>query len=532
MRTLKEVLRLYGEAGLGVRAVARSCGLSHSTVSEVLARANQAGLRWPLSAGLEEADLLARLYPDKQGRPRLQPEPDLATIHQELRRKGVTLQLLWLEYKAVHPTGYQYSQFCARYRAWRRTLPSSLRQTHRAGEKLFVDYAGQTVPVKDAVTGQVRAAQIFVAVLGASNYTYAEASFTQDLPSWIGAHTRALAFFGGVPALVVPDNLKAGVSRADRYEPDVNPTYYAWAEHYGTAILPTRPYKPRDKAKAENAVLVVERWILAALRHRTFFSLAELNTAMRALLERLNDKPFQKLLGSRRSLFAQLDRPALKPLPAQPYEYAQWCRVRVGVDYHIEVDHSHYSVPAALVRQEVEVRLTAGVVEVLHQGRRVASHARSERPGQCVTDPHHRPLAHQKHLEWTSTRLVAWAEQVGPATKTLVQAILEARPHPEHGYRSCLGLQRLSQHYPLERLEAASARAMAIGARSYRSVKSILEHGLDQFALPSDAVPGEGAHLQSVLAHAHVRGAAYYRLEHRENPEEEEETAHAYAANA
>ena len=518
MRTLKEVLRLHGEAGLGVRAVARSCGLSHSTVSELLTRAERAGLAWPVAADVEEAVLVARLYPDKQGRPRLQPEPDLATIHQELRRKGVTLQLLWLEYKAAHPTGYQYSQFCARYRAWRRTVDVSLRQTHVAGEKLFVDYAGQTVPVTDPVTSQVRSAQIFVAVLGASNYTYAEASFTQDLPASIGAHTRAVTFLGGVPALVVPDNLKAGVSRADRYEPDVNPTYYAWAEHYGTAILPTRPQKPKDKAKVETAVLVVERWILAVLRHRTFFSLAQLNAAIRALLERLNDKPFQKLPGSRRSLFAQLDRPALRPLPVQPYEYAQWRRVRVGVDYHLEVDHSYYSVPAALARQEVEVRLTASLVEVLHGGRRVASHPRSDRPGQCVTDPHHPPLAHQKHLEWTPGRLVDWAAVVGPSTGALVRAILEARPHPEHGYRSCLGLQRLSRQYPPDRLEAASARALALGAWSYRSVKSILDHGLDHLPQQHAAAPEPG-----VPDHAHLRGAAYYRQEGR---------AHADATDA
>ncbi len=521
MRTLKEVLRLHGEAGLGVRAIARSCGLSHSTVSALLTRAEQVGLAWPMAADVDEAVLVARLYPDKQGRPRIQPEPDLATIHQELRRKGVTLQLLWLEYKAAHPTGYQYSQFCARYRTWRRTVDVSLRQTHVAGEKLFVDYAGQTVPVTDPATGQVRAAQIFVAVLGASSYTYVEASFAQDLPSWIGAHTHALTFFGGVPALVIPDNLKAGVSRADRYEPDVTPTYHEWAEHYGTAILPARPHKPKDKAKAENAVLVVERWILAVLRHRTFFSLTELNAAIRALLEHLNDKPFQKLPGSRRALFTQLDRPALRPLPAQPYEYAQWRRVRVGLDYHLEVDHNYYSVPAALVRQDVEVRLTAGVVEVLHRGRRVASHPRSDRVGQCVTDPHHRPLAHQKHLEWTLGRLVDWAIAVGPSTGALVRAILDKRPHPEHGYRSCLGLQRLSQHYPHERLEAASARALAIGASSYRSVKSILEHGLDHCTLPADAVPG-AALPQSLPAHAHVRGAAYYR---------QEELVHARAAN-
>jgi transposase len=527
MRTISEILRLHGELGLGARAIARSCGRSHSTVSDLLTRAERMGLDWPLPAELDEAALVARLYPDKLGRPRTQPEPDLATIHQELRRKGVTLYLLWLEYKQAHPTGYQYSQFCARYRAWRRTLPSSWRQSHVAGEKLFVDYAGQTVPVVDPATGEVRPAQIFVAVLGASNYTYAEAAFSQEVPAWIGAHCRAFTFFGGVPALVVPDNLKAGVSRADRYEPDVNPTYYELAEHYGTAILPTRPHKPKDKAKVETGVLVVERWILAALRHRTFFSLAELNAAIRTLLDRLNDKPFQKLAGSRRSLFEALDRPALKPLPTQPYEFAQWRRVRVGVDYHIEVDHSHYSVPAALVRQEVEVRLTAAVVEVLHHGRRVASHLRSAHSGQCVTDPHHRPLAHQKHLEWTPARLVAWAEQVGPSTGALVHAILQARPHPEHGYRSCLGLQRLSQHYPGERLEAASARALGIGAHSYRSVKSILEHGLDQLPLLGVGAAATGPALP-VDVPAHVRGAAYYRRE----PLEKEEGSDAQPANA
>jgi transposase len=361
MRKLKDVLRLIHEAGLGQRQVARSLNLSPSTVGEYRRRAALAGLTWPLPEGLDDAALEQRVFPPPDSRPaHLRPLPVWAEVHAELkRRKGVTLALLWEEYKAIHPEGLQYSRFCDHYRAWAGRLDLVMRQTHRAGEKLFVDWAGQTVPVVSRTTGEVRAAQIFVAVLGASSYTYAEATWTQTLPDWIGAHTRTLGFLGGSPEILVPDNPRTGIDRACRYDPDVNATYAEWAAHYGVAVIPARVRKPRDKAKVEVGVQIVERWVLAALRNRTFFSLAELNAAIRTLLERINQRTFKKLPGSRRSLFETLDRPALRPLPANPYVFAEWSRVRVHIDYHVEVDHHYYSVPHPLVGKQLDARASA-----------------------------------------------------------------------------------------------------------------------------------------------------------------------------
>jgi transposase len=499
------MLRLYYETGLSVRGIARSLSISHSTVGELLHRAQAAGLSWPLDDGLDDTSLEALLYPGNTTRTQKRPQPDWNYIHQELRRKSVTLQLLWLEYKQDHPDGYQYSQFCELYRRWRGKLDVVMRQTYRAGEKMFVDYAGETVPIINPDTGEVRQSQVFVAVLAASNYAYAEASWSQDLPSWILAHCRAFEFFGGVPEVVIPDNLRSGVSRACRYEPDTNPTYQEMAAHYGTIIIPARPGEPRDKAKVENAVQVVERWILAALRKRTFFNLAELNQAIREELKKLNEKPFQKLDGSRKSFFETLDKPALKPLPAQRYEFARWKKARVNIDYHIQVDHNYYSVSHALVRKEVDVRLTASTVEVLHKGQRVASHWRVYGKGRYTTEPTHMPAAHRKHLEWSPSRLIRWGKSIGPHTAELVQTILQERPHPEQGYRSCLGLLRLAQHYPPERMDAACRRALDYGARSYRSVKSILSKGLDQVPI------GHKPDVPPIVQHANLRGPDYYQ---------------------
>jgi len=354
----------------------------------------------------------------------------------------VTLQLLWHEYKAAQPTGLQYSQFCVHYRRWARTLDVCLRQEHRAGEKLFVDYAGQPLWLTDPETGARTPVALFVAVLGASNYTYAEATRGADLASWIMSHVRTFEYLGGVPAALIPDNQKGAVLRPDRYEPDLHPTYLDCATHYGTVILPARVRRPRDKAKVETGVLVVERWIVAALRHRTFFSLAELNAAIGELLARLNARRFRKLPTSRQVLFETLDRPALRLLPGTRYLFAEWKRAGVHIDYHVAVDGHYYSVPYQLVQQEVEVRLSTTVVEILHKGQRVASHGRSYRPGGFTTEPAHRPKTHQAYLAWTPARLVHWAETIGVATAALVAAILASRPHPEQGYRSCLGRLR------------------------------------------------------------------------------------------
>lgn len=505
MRKIKEVLRLRAR-GLSDREIARSLGIGRSTVRRFRKRAEEADLVWPLPEGLTDGALEARLFPPHPPPgTHERPTPDWKTVHDELRRRGVTLQLLWLEYKEASPDGYQYSRFCDLFREWKGSIDPVLRQEHRAGEKVFVDYAGQTVAVVDPDSGEVREAQIFVGVLGASNFTYTEATWSQGLPDWIGSHVRMFESFGGVPELVVPDNLAAGVRKACRYDPDVNPTYQELATHYGVAVLPTRPRAPRDKAKVETGVQIVERWVLAPLRNHTFFGLAELNREIARLREALNDRPFQKLDGSRRSLFEELERPALRALPATRYEYAEWRKARANIDYHIDVKGHYYSVPHRLVRKEVEVRLTATTVEAFHDGRRVAAHRRSHRKGGFTTDPGHRPKAHRKHLEWTPSRMIRWAEKTGPHTAAVVTRILEERPHPEQGYRSCLGILRLGDRYSPERLEAACQRALGIRGVSYRSIKSILENGLDR--LPLD---GEQAVLELPQEHTNVRGPDYY----------------------
>ncbi len=505
MRQIREVLRQKWELGFSNRQIGRSCGLSRPTVAAYLRRAEAASLSWPLSGELDDNELEDKLFPPPPAIPAEQRTvPDWSVVHRELKRKGVTLQLLWDEYKAANPEGFQYSWFCEHYRRWLGKLDVVMRQTHRAGEKLFVDYAGQTVPVIERRTGEVYEAQIFVAALGASNYSYAEATFSQALPDWIGSHVRAFNYLGSLPEVIVPDNIKSGVHLAHRYEPELNPTYAEMAQHYGVAIVPTRVVKPRDKAKVEVAVQIVERWILARLRNRQFFSLAELNAAIAELLEVLNRRPFKKLPGTRRSMFESLDRPAMRALPATPYEYAEWKKVRVNIDYHVTIDKHYYSVPYQLVKQQLEARVTARTVEIFNKGKRVASHRRSYRQGQHTTVNAHMPKAHREYAEWTPARLVRWAGETGPATAKLVEKILTSRPHPQHGFRACLGIMRLGKRYGTQRLEAASRRALAIGSCSYKSVESILKNGLDRKSLPSTTTE------TPAIEHDNLRGADYY----------------------
>jgi len=504
MRVIKEVLRLRYEAGLPYSAIAASCRQGQTTVRNYVLRAQAAGLSWPLPEGLDEEQLERLLFPPPAPSAVRRPPADWPAIHQELRRKGVTLGLLWQEYKQAHPDGYQYSQFCELYRRFASTLEPVLRQHYVAGEKLFVDYAGQTVPVVDRRTGEVREAQIFVAVSGASNYTYVEATWTQTREDWLGAHRRCFEFMGGVHALVVPDNLKVGVKSPCFYDPELNRAYQELAEHYGAAVLPARVRRPRDKAKAEAGVQGVERWILAPLRNRRFFSLYELNQALWELLADYNRRPFYKLESCRQSLFEQLEKPALRPLPAQPYEFAEWRKARVSVDYHVEVERHYYSVPYQLLRQQVEVRITAQVVEIFHRGQRVASHLRSTLRGHHTTIAEHMPHNHREYLEWSPSRLTRWAQQIGPATAAVVEQILNSRAHPQQGYRACLGILRLGKPCSA-RLEAACQRALAIGALSYRSINSILKHGLEAQPLPATS-----ASSTSPIAHANIRGAQYY----------------------
>ena len=508
MRKVRQVLRLAWEAGLKKREIARSLSLSPTTVAEYLRRAGDAGLNWPLPATLDDSQLEARLFPTlTKAQKQQRPLPDWAEVHRESKRKGMTLMLLWEEYKAIHPGGLQYSQFCDRYRVWTGKLDLVMRQHHRAGEKLFVDYAGQTVPVIERTTGEIRDAQIFVATLGASHYTYAEATWTQQLPDWIASHIRCFEFLRSVPAVLVPDNLKSAVTKPCRYEPEANATYEDLADHYGTAILPARVRRPRDKAKVENGVLLVERWILARLRHQTFFSLSELNSAIQKLLVGLNNKPFKKLPGCRRELFEQLDSPAMQTLPSERYTYAEWKKARVHIDYHVEVLGHYYSVPYALVKQELDVRITAHTVELLQRNKRVASHRRSSLKGRHTTLTEHMPKAHQQYANWTPQRLVRWAEKTGPATAGLVHNILTHRKHPQQGFRSCLGIMRLAKTYGDDRLEAACRRALKLGAISFKSVQSILKTGLDRQTLL--AIDEEQETLEPI-DHPNIRGAGYY----------------------
>jgi transposase len=508
MRQIREILRLRWAGRLPQRAVARACGVGLGTVSEYCRRAAQAGLSWPLPDELDDAQLEARLFRrvhDLVGVSR--PLPDMAWLHQELKRPGVTLQRLWLEYLDAHPDGYRYSQFCRHYERWVRTLAPTMRQVHRAGEKAFVDFSGQRPVLCDPKTGELVSVELFVGVLGASNYTYAEACLSQDLPSWISAHVRMLEYFQGSPAILVPDNLRSGVTKPCRYDPMINRTYLDLARHYGLAIVPARAGRARDKAKVEAGVLLAQRWILAALRHRRFFALAELNAAIRELLERLNTRPMQKLGVSRRLLFEQLDRPALRPLPLTPYEFAVWTNCGVNIDYHIEVAHNYYSVPYQLLHQRVErveARLTATMVEIFLHGRRIASHRRLPGRGQASTQPEHMPHAHRAHAEWTPSRLIAWAAKTGPATAQVVTEILASRPHPEQGYRACLGLLRLGKRYGAARLEAACVRARHLGAPRYRTVQNILTTGLDQVPLDEPVPP------PVLPVHPNLRGADYY----------------------
>ncbi len=508
MRNIKELLRLKFDCGLSHERIGRALGLSKGVVSKYVARAGIAGLDWPGVAALDEAQLAARLCPPAASQRGERAGIDLPWVHRELRRKGVTLQLLWQEYCQGHPglPTYQYTQFCAHYHAYAGVQRRSMRQLHRAGEKLFIDYAGPTVPIVNPDTGEMRRAHIFVAVLGASNYTYACATVGETQGDWLRGLDQALQFFGGVPALVVPDNPRALVKRPDRYEPELNRATQACAEHYGTAILPARPRKPQDKAKVEVGVQVVERWILARLRHQCFFTLVALNRAIAELLVELNARPFKTLPGNRRDWFERLDRPALGPLPEQPFEVARFKVCRVNIDYHVDLDGHYYSVPHALVRREVEARITDTTVEILHGGRRVASHARSRSPGGYSTLAEHMPAAHRAHREWSPGRFLRWAEDIGPATRQLVEHLLTARPHPEMGYRSCLGLLALARQYGHDRLEAACARAWAIGARTRRSVLSILQGGLDRQPLPTAAAQVDWISPE----HDNLRGPDYY----------------------
>jgi transposase len=503
MRKVRDVLRLSA-AGMSKRMIAASLGVSATAARDCIGRAQRAGLGCPLPEGLTDEALEVRLYPPPAMAARdRRPQPDWAAVHRELRRPGVTLQLLWEEHRAAHPDGYGYSRFCELYRAWEARLSPTMRQSHVAGERMFVDYAGTTLEVIDSSTGEAKTVQLFVAALGASSYTYAEATWTQGLSDWIGSHTRAFAFIGGAPAMVVSDNLRSGITKACFYEPAVNRTYAEMAAHYNTAIVPARPYRARDKAKVEVAVQIATRFVIAKLRNRQFFSLSTLNAAIAELVAQINTRASRHLGASRRALFEDLERSALKPLPAEPYVFAEWKECRVGLDYHVEIAKHYYSVPHQLLREKVWARITARTVEVFYRGKRIAAHVRSSSNRKHTTVREHMPSSHRRYADWTPERLRRHAGEVGRNTSALVEIILRERTHPEQGFRACVGILRLAKTYGRERLEVACSRALEIGARSYSSVNSILKNNLDR---QRPAMPADGP----AIAHDNIRGPTYF----------------------
>lgn len=510
MRKIQEIFRLYHGSGLSQHQIASSLDISSGVVNKYLQLARQMGISWPLPENFNEEAFLQKWRQshaiDRQ--PKDYAPVDVIYVHQELKRPHVTLQLLWDEYVKQNEgvRYYSYTQFTRYYKEWKKRQQPSMRQTHKAGDKVFVDYAGDTISILDRATGEIRRAQLFIAVLGASNYTFAEATWTQTLPDWIGSHVRLFRYFRGVPRLLVPDNLKAGITKACRYEPDINRTYADCIAHYDTAVLPARPAKPKDKAKVEGCVLLAYRWILARFRHRQFESLHELNQEIKRLLEDFNNRAFKKLPGSRKSQFEALDSPALKPLPQQDYEYAEFKIARVNLDYHIEVEKHYYSVPYLLIREEVDVRLTERMIEVFHKNKRVAVHRRNHQAGVHTTSAEHMPKAHQAHAGWTPGYFLNRAIQIGPKTRDIVQAIIEHKKHPEQSYRACLGLLRLEKRFSKERLEKACEYALHINAPRRRSVLSILEKGLDQQPLLRESALTQ----QTLPFHENIRGANYY----------------------
>ena len=460
MRKIRDVIRLKFGCRMSERQIACRLGLARSTVADYLTRVRQAGLAWPLPDQLTDGELEDRLFARARVKAgsRRRPEPDWPSVHRELRRPCVTLMMLWEEYRRAHPDGYGYSRFCELYRGFEARLSPTMRQTHVAGDKVFVDYSGRKIETVDPHTGEFRRAELFIGALGASSYTYAQATWTQSLPDWIGAHVRMFAFFGGVPRLIVPDNLKAGVTKASFYDPEINRSYAHMAGHYDVGILPTRPRRPRDKAKVEVAVKIAQSYILGRLRNRRFFSLHDANKAIAEAVAQINDRPMRRLGASRRELFEQLDKPALQPLPAEAYEYAEWKLVRVGPDYHVEIHRFYYSVPANLIRQQLDARITATGVELFHRGRRVAAHARRHAGMRHATSPEHMPSSHRRYAAWSVERFRREARSIGPHTEALIAAILAGRPHPEQGFRTCVGVLKLFRGSNRQRAEAVCER--------------------------------------------------------------------------
>jgi len=502
MRKIKEVLRLFHECGLSKRKTAQICNISRPSVQEYIMRANAAGLSWPLPENMTDQQIEQKLY--TQTRPK-HLEKELIPyeyLYQEIRRPNVTLSLLWEEYKQNNPEGYQYSQFCNLFRTYSKKLNYSMRQEHKAGEKLFVDF-GEGLNLVDPKTGEKIPTRLFVAVWGASNYTYAAATLDEGLYSWIKVNKDALEYFDCCPKVIVPDNLKSAVSKACRYEPDINPTYAEFAAHYSVAILPARPYKPKDKAHAENGVKLAKRWILARLRNKIFYSLAELNKEILKLLDKLNERVMRKINKSRKELFEILDKPHAQLLPDNSFEFAEWKKARVNINYHISFDEHDYSVPYTYIHQEIDIRATINTVEVFYKGNRICSHQRSYKKHKYTTVKEHMPPSHQKYIEWTPERILKWSKKYGESVRELVEKIMDSKKYPEQAYKSCLGIIRLEKHFSADRLNDACNRALQYNVHSYQGVKNILKNGLDQVKQPQ-------AVSKPPQQHENIRGAGFY----------------------
>lgn len=498
VRKIREVLRLHHEAGLSNRAIARVCKVSNSTVGEYLTRAEYAGIGWPLPEGLGEQELYRKLFPEKNKEAPARPMPEWEDVHRELSKRGVTLTLLWKEYREKHPDGYGFTQFRVYYQEWNKSHTNTMRLPRKAGEEMEVDYVGMTLAITNPETGEISQAQVFVATLPASNYTYAEVQPSQELAHWIGGHVRAFEFFGGVPKTICPDNLKSGVKTPHRYEPELNPTYQEMAEHYQVAVLPARVRKPRDKAHVENSVQNVERWILAPLRNRTFFSIGEANRAIVPLLRALNEREMEHRGKSRKELFEELDQPELQPLPERPYQFAVWKDAKVNIDYHVVFEGHYYSVPHILVRQTVRIRATETMVEIFHHSERIAVHPRSLFEGRFTTRSEHMPANHSFILNVNQDWFMKEAAKIGPQTSNYVDAMLKSRRYPQHAYRSCLGILSLARKYTHPQIETACQILLPAGLLSYRDVHAELER-----ITASQPTP-------NLPAHENVRGNTYY----------------------
>ncbi len=510
MKMIKEVLRLFYTCGLTHREIAKSVGCSRGAIGEYIQRAKAAGLDWPLACELDESEIEKRLFTpvSKRGE---RPLPDFSYIHTEKKKKGVTLIQLWAEYKEDNPNGYEYTQFAEYYRRLKKDLNISMRQQHEPGRKVFSDFAGKTLAITDPDTGEVNYAHLFVCTLGASNFTFAELFWNEKVESWCNGHALAFEYFGGCPKIIVPDNPKAVIIKASSYDPDIHPSFAQMAAHFGVAVIPARVGKPKDKAKVEAAVLLATRWILAVLRNRKFFSLEEARAAVRELLEKLNDRNFKKMPGSRRSQFEEIDKPALLPLPATSYEFAHFKKATVNVDYHIEYDSHYYSVPFQYRHEVVEVRATASIIEIFRKGKRIASHPRGFAVNKASTLPEHRPKNHRDYGDWPPQRIIDWAHKVGPSTGSLIKIIMDRQQYPEQSYRTCFAILRLAKLYSEERLESACTRALAIRGYSPKSVKSILDSNLDRRPLPEKPI-------QLCIVHENIRGAnAFVPESNKEN---------------